>query len=149
MEALLAAIRSSCASATWSRGVELARSDGVTLVEETAKEIELRVATKGGLVAPLVTLFLAEDEWSCECNWHEDACAHAAAAAIALQQSRREGKPLARAAAAASPGRVAYRFEAHGEALALARVIVGATGEQRLDGTLAAVALGKLKGPKF
>ncbi len=149
MEALLAAIRNSCAAATWSRGVELARSDAVTLVEETPKEVELRVATKGGLVAPLVTLFLAEDEWSCECNWHEDACAHAAAAAIALQQSKRDGRPLHRAAAAASPGRVAYRFTAQGEALALARVIVDAAGEHRLDGTLAQVALGKLKGPKF
>ncbi|HWB74213.1 MAG TPA: DEAD/DEAH box helicase [Nannocystaceae bacterium] len=149
MEALLAAIRKACAPATWSRGVELARSDAVTLVEESAKEIELRVATKGGLVAPLVTLFITEDEWSCECNWHEDACAHAAAAAIALQQSKKDGKPLSRAAAPASPGRVAYRFTTSGESLALTRVIVDAAGEHRLDGTLAAVALGKLKGPKF
>ncbi|MBC8071562.1 MAG: helicase, partial [Deltaproteobacteria bacterium] len=149
MDALLAAIRNSCAPATWSRGVELARSDAVTVLEQTAKEVELRVATKGGLIAPLVTLFLAEDEWSCECNWHEDACAHVAAAAIAMQQAARDGKPLVHAATPAAAGRVVYRFTIAGESLALARVIVHAGGEHRLDGTMAALALGKVKGPKF
>jgi superfamily II DNA or RNA helicase len=148
MEALLAAIRNSCAAATWSRGVELARSDAVSVLEQSDKEVELRVATKGGLIAPLVTLFLDQDEWSCECNWHEDACAHAAAAAIAWQQAQRDGKPLTRVAAPAR-GRVVYRFAIAGETLALVRMVLLDGVEHRIDGTLAAVALGKVKGPKF
>ncbi len=153
MDTLLAAIRKACSAATWSRGVELARTDAVVLQERSDKELEFRVATKGGMVAPLVTLFLDDDEWSCECNWSEDACAHVAAAAIAWQQSLKGseagGKPVATVAAASAPGRVGYRFEARAESLALRRVIVHDGREHPLDGTLAAVAQGKRPGPRF
>ncbi len=149
MESLLAAIRSACSAGTWSRGVELARSNAVVVLAQTPREVELRVATKGGMIAPVVTLFLDEDEWSCECSSPEDACSHVAAAAIAWQQAEREGKPLARADAPTAAGRIVYRFEAKGEQLALRRLIVHAGGEFQLDGTMAAVAQGKLRGPKF
>ncbi len=151
MEALLAAIRKACSANTWSRGVELARANAVVIQSETTKDVELQVATKGGLVAPLVTLFLDEDEWSCECNSTEDACAHVAAAAIALQQARKDGKPLPKAGGGAdsSAGRIAYRFQLKDGGIALLRTIVHAGGEHVIDGSIAAVALGKVKGPKF
>ena len=53
MESLLAAIRKACSASTWSRGVELARSDAVMLQERGKSELEFRVATKGGMVAPI------------------------------------------------------------------------------------------------
>ena len=149
MESLLAAIRKACVPNTWSRGVELARSGAVVLVAREPREVELRVTTKGGMIAPVVTLFLDEDEWSCECSSPEDACAHAAAAAIAWQQAERDGKPLVQADAPTASGRIVYRFEARGEQLALRRLIVHGAGEFQLDGTMAAVAQGKLRGPKF
>ncbi|HET6584785.1 MAG TPA: hypothetical protein VFG69_15110, partial [Nannocystaceae bacterium] len=151
MEELLAAIRKACSATTWSRGVELARAGAVVIQAETAKDVELQVATKGGLVAPLVTLFLDESDWSCECNSAEDACAHAAAAAIAYSQSRKDGKPLptAGAQAGASAGRIGYRFQTREGGLALLRTIVHAGGEHVIDGSIAAIALGKVKGPKF
>ncbi|MBK6922086.1 MAG: DEAD/DEAH box helicase [Deltaproteobacteria bacterium] len=149
MESLLAAIRKACSASTWSRGVELARSDAVMLQERGKSELEFRVATKGGMVAPIVTLFPDDDEWSCECNFPEDACPHVAAAAIAWQQDQAGGKPLTQADAPKAPGRIAYRFETRGESLALRRVIVHEGGEWAFDGTLAMVAQGKLRGPKF
>jgi superfamily II DNA or RNA helicase len=149
MESLLAAIRKACAPGTWSRGVELARSGAVTLVSRTAREVELRIVTKGGMIAPVVTLFLDDDEWSCECSSPEDVCSHAAAGAIAFSQAEREGKPLAAVDAPTAGGRIVYRFETKGEQLALRRLIVHAGGEFQLDGTMAAVAQGKLRGPKF
>jgi len=151
VEELLAAIRKACSATTWSRGVELARANAVIVQSETAKDVELQVATKGGMVAPLVTLFLDENDWSCECNSAEDACAHVAASAIALQQSRKDGKPLPTAGVqpGASAGRIAYRFQTREGGLALLRTIVHAKGEHVIDGSLAAVALGKVKGPKF
>ncbi len=149
METLLAALRGACKAATWSRGVELARSGAVVFVGRQRDDVELRVTTKGGMIAPIVTLFLDDDEWSCECSSPEDACSHAAAAAIAWQQAERDGKPLAQADAPEAGGRIIYRFEARGEQLALRRLIVHTGGEFQLDGTMAAIAQGKLRGPKF
>jgi superfamily II DNA or RNA helicase len=148
-DGLVAAIRGACSSTTWSRGVELARSGAVTLVSRSARELELRVSTRAGMIAPLVTLFVDDDEWSCECNSTEDACAHAAAAAIAFSQAERDGTPLVAADAPAAGGRIVYRFEKTGDQLGLRRLIVHQGGEFQLDGTMAAVAQGKLRGPKF
>jgi superfamily II DNA or RNA helicase len=151
MDELLAAIRKACSATTWSRGVELARANAVVIQAETAKDVELQVATKGGLVAPLVTLFLDDNDWSCECNSSEDACAHVAAAAIALQQARKDGKPLPSAGGKPgdTTGRIAYRFQLKEGGIALLRTIVHAGGEHIIDGSIAAVAMGKVKGPKF
>jgi len=149
MDSLLAAIRKACAPGTWSRGVELARSGAVVQVSRTAREVELRVVTKGGMIAPVITLFLDDDEWSCECSSPEDVCSHAAAAAIAFSQAEQTGKPLTCAEAPTAGGRIVYRFEAKGELLALRRLIIHSGGEFQLDGTMSAVAQGKLRGPKF
>ena len=146
---LLKAIRESCSPGTWSRGVQLARADAVVGEEDDGDEIALRVSTRGGLVSPQVVLFPDDLDWTCECNSREDACAHAAAAAIALKQARDDGKAMPGMDTAQAPGHLAYRLQNHEGKLALFRVIVQGEKQQQLDGSLASVALGKVKGPKF
>jgi superfamily II DNA or RNA helicase len=149
LKPLLDKIRESCSAGTWSRGVELARSGAVVGEEDDGNEIAMRVSTKGGLVSPQVVLFPEDLDWTCECHSPEDACAHVAAAAIALKQARDDGKPMPGMDAKQAPGHLAYRLENHDGKLALFRVIVQGDKQQRLDGSLASVALGKIKGPKF
>lgn len=146
---LLKEIRQSCSAATWSRGVELARAQAVVGEEDDGDEIALRVSTKGGLVSPQVVLFPNEPEWSCECNSREDACAHAAAAAIALKQAWDEGKRMPGEGKIKPAGRIAYRLTVRDKKIALARVIVHDGKETVLNGSIAQVALGKVKGPKL
>lgn len=150
---LLKAIRESCSPGTWSRGVQLARSGQVVGEEDDGDEIALRVATKGGLVSPQVVLFPDDEDWTCECNSREDACAHVAACAIALKQAWAEGKrmPGEGEAKAQGParGHLEYVLQDHEGKLALFRLIVAGDKKHQLNGSLAQVALGKVKGPKF
>ncbi len=149
---LLAAIRDSCSPGTWSRGVQLARGNSVVGEEDDGDEIALRVATKGGLVSPLVVLFPDDEDWTCECNSREDACAHVAACAIALKQAWSEGKRMpgeGERAKGPTRGHLAYRLQNHDGKLALFRVIVSGDAQHQLNGSIAQVALGKVEGPKF
>lgn len=150
---LLKAIRESCSPGTWSRGVQLARSGQVVGEEDDGDEIALRVATKGGLVSPQVVLFPDDDDWTCECNSREDACAHVAACAIALKQAWAEGKrmPGEGEAKAKGParGHLEYVLQNHDGKLALFRLIVAGEEKHQLNGSIAQVAMGKIKGPKF
>lgn len=150
---LLTAIRESCSPGTWSRGVQLARSGQVVGEEDDGDEIALRVATKGGLVSPQVVLFPDDDDWTCECNSREDACAHVAACAIALKQAWAEGKrmPGEGEAKAQGParGHLEYVLQNHDGKLALFRLIVAGEEKHQLNGSIAQVAMGKVKGPKF
>ncbi len=150
---LLTAIRESCSPGTWSRGVQLARSGQVVGEEDDGDEIALRVATKGGLVSPQVVLFPNDEDWTCECNSREDACAHVAACAIALKQAWAEGKrmPGEGEAKAKGParGHLEYVLQNHDGKLALFRLIVAGEDKHQLNGSIAQVAMGKIKGPKF
>ena len=151
---LLKAIRESCSPGTWSRGVQLARAGQVVGEEDDGDEIALRVATKGGLVSPQVVLFPDDEDWTCECNSREDACAHVAACAIALKQAWAEGKRMpgeGDAAKAKGParGHLEYVLQNHDGKLALFRVIVAGEEKHQLNGSIAQVAMGKVKGPKF
>lgn len=154
LQSLMQAIREACSPRTWSRGVELARAGAVVGEEDEGDEIALRVSTKGGLVSPQVVLFPEDDDWTCECNAKEDACAHVAAAVIALQQARKAGKSMpgdggGGGAGTKTPGHIGYRLDGRSGKLQLFRVIVTDEGENRLDGSLASIALGKAKGPRF
>lgn len=151
---LLKAVRESCSPATWSRGVQLARANQVVGEEDDGDEIALRVATKGGLVSPLVVLFPDDEDWTCECNSREDACAHVAACAIALKQAWAEGKRMPGASEGGEKpgptrGHLEYVLQDHDGKLALFRVIVAGEQKQQLNGSIAQVAMGKVKGPKF
>src|SRR5688572_13254213 len=83
---LMEAVRGAALPAIWTQGVKLARGEAVSRVSESATEVTLRVRAAGYAVAPTVTLYLEEPEWSCDCDGKADPCAHVAAAVIALGQ---------------------------------------------------------------
>ena len=149
MKELLQAIRESCSPGTWSRGVQLARAGAVMGEADEGDEIVLRVAIKGGMNSVQVVLFPEELDWTCDCNFPEDACPHAAAGAIALKQARDEGNDLPGQGRDDAPGQLAYRLDGRSGKLQLHRVVVKDAEEQRLDGSLSTVASGKTKAPKF
>ena len=147
IETLFDAVREACSRSVWSSGVELARAGAVSGEGEAGDEVTLRVAQRGGLVAPAVTLYVRDGEWACDCASAEDPCVHVAAAVIALRRAREGGAALP--AARGAPGRIGYRLSREGGALAIERVVVQGERESRLPGTLAAVASGRIEGPAF
>ena len=147
LRGLLTAIRESCSPATWSRAVELARSHAVVGESDGEDEIRLRVTTDQGLVAPTVTFWPGDVDWWCDCESGSDqTCIHAAAAIIALRQARKAGKKLPEASQ--PTGKVGYRFLRAGASLAFKRTVVIGSREEKLTGTLSALALGRVDGPK-
>ena len=93
-------------------------------------QLDLRVASDGGLKSALVTLYPDDEEWSCDCDSTAEACLHAAAAAIAWNRSRTEGKSLFTTSALAHVG---YRFTAdRSGALVFERALVLSDNETPL-----------------
>jgi superfamily II DNA or RNA helicase len=134
MQELLEAVRKASLSAVWSQGVKLARDNAVTRASTALGEITLRVRAAGQAIAPTVTLYLGDPEWSCDCDARVDPCAHVIAAAIAVASA---GDTLAEAAENKAP-RLVYRLGAQGKLLTIARFVVHGDGrEERLGGTLA------------
>jgi superfamily II DNA or RNA helicase len=123
----------------WSRGVELARAGAVVGESDDGDEIALRVATRAGTVAPQVVLFPNDEDWTCDCSAPGDACAHVAAAVIALRQARRDGQSLPGSGpgAVGGPGHVGYRFDGRSGSLNLRRVVVQSDVEHALEGSIA------------
>ena len=56
MKSIFEAVQTACERPIWSKGVQLARSKAVSVEERSDHDIALRVVTRGGLHAPLVTL---------------------------------------------------------------------------------------------
>jgi superfamily II DNA or RNA helicase len=137
---MLEAVRKAALPALFSQGVKLAREGAVVVVARSSSEITARVRGEGSSVAPTVTLYLEDEEWTCDCPSKVDPCAHVAAVAIAVAQgtAREEApapsgdEPAARAETA-----VGYRLRTQGVTLLLDRVTVGPRGEARLEGSLA------------
>jgi hypothetical protein len=121
VQKLLETIREECSAQTWSRAVQLARTGGLTGKHGRDGSVEVRIATKGGMMSPLVTLLPAEGEWSCDCPSQEPVCQHVAAAVITLAQAEKEGKDVLGIKAAA--GVVTYVLTTQGERVAFARAI--------------------------
>jgi superfamily II DNA or RNA helicase len=147
VDSLFEALRRASPREVWSRGVELARSDAVQGVDTHGDEILLRVSTRGGLLCPSVVLMPGDDAWECDCGSREDVCEHAVAAVIALRRARREGVALP--AGDPRSGHIGYRLTRRGGELHFERVVVSETGEEPLVTTLAALASGRVKGPRF
>lgn len=145
MQALFEEIRDNCSSHTWSRGVELSRAGAVIGEQTDDKEVMLKVATRQGMAYATVTLWPEDDDWSCDCTSREAACAHVAAAVIALRRAQQEGKALP--APKAAPGKVGYRFKRAERALVFERVVVQGKNTQLLEHSLAALSSGQVKGP--
>src|SRR5262249_54890192 len=92
--------------------------------------LTFRVQTPGR-VAPTVTLYPDDLEWTCDCAGKVDPCAHVAAAAIAVAQgSAREGTPATRT----SPpeGDIRYRLTRRIAALSLERLVANRDGSEAL-----------------
>ncbi|MDB4944658.1 MAG: hypothetical protein JWP97_4192 [Labilithrix sp.] len=149
-QSFLDAVRKACLPAVWSQGVKLAREKGVSRAGAgTDIEATLRVRSPGHLIAPTVTLYLEDDEWSCDCDGKTDPCAHVAAATIALNAGEVPAVGTAAGATEDDPGgaRLQYRFARKERRLALDRVVIHADGrEVRLGGTLGG-SLAKGKAP--
>lgn len=115
-------MREECTPAIWSRGVQLARAGGLTGKRGADGAIEARIATKSGLMSPLVSLFPEHAEWSCECPSTQPVCEHAVAAAITLAQAEKDGTDVL---GMKGPGAtVAYDLSEHEGKLAMQRQIV-------------------------
>jgi superfamily II DNA or RNA helicase len=142
---MLDAVRKACLPAIWSQGVKLAREGAVTATGSSlssGEELSFRVRAPGLAVAPTVTLYMAEGEWSCDCGGKLDPCAHVAAAAIASAQET-VGPPVAGASAdaalravSAAAARLVYRLGTRDGRLTLARAIVRADAEEPVRGSI-------------
>ncbi len=150
MERFLAAVRKATLPAIWSQGVKLAREKAVSRVPGGSEaEVTLRVRAPGHAVAPTVSLYVEDDEWSCDCGGKVDPCPHVAAAAIAVAQGDVATSDAAAAAAdEAKPARIVYRFGRKDRKLTLARAIVLGDGkETRIGGSMTSdLARGRLPG---
>jgi superfamily II DNA or RNA helicase len=145
MQSLFEAIREACSPKTWSRGVELSRAGAVIGEDANAEEVVLQVATQVGMAYATVTLWPKDEDWGCDCKSPEAACAHVAAAVIALRRTRQEGQALP--APKAAPGHMGYRFRRAERSLVLERLVVRGSASRVLEGPLAARATGRAAGP--
>jgi superfamily II DNA or RNA helicase len=141
------AIRAECSTRTWSRGVELVRADAVIGQRDDNGQVVLQVSTRGGMIAPTVTLYPADEDWECECSTSEPVCEHVAAAVIALRKSRKEGAPLPQPKR--TSGTLRYVFSRFEGGLAFQRCVVVDGREEPLRSTLDAIASGRIDGPSF
>ena len=139
------AVRKACSPQLWSRGIELVRANAVIGERAGPEEVSVRVATKGGMIARSVRLFVGDAEWECTCG--AAVCEHAAAAVIAVRRAHDEGRPLP--TQVASVGAIAYRFIRTGGGLALERGILVGETFHAFEATLAALSSGRVPAPAF
>ncbi len=90
---LFQSVREQTSPRIWSKGVELARSQSVSLVRELGELTELRVKTDKAATV-VVKLYASDLDWQCSCGGDDDPCGHVAGAVIALRQAGVEGTPL-------------------------------------------------------
>ena len=147
MQSIFEAIQEACSRQIWSRGVQLARADAVSVEEQGDLEITLCVATRGGLIAPQVTLRPEDEEWECSCPSVEDPCEHVAACVIALRQSKKTGKSLP--TQGEGRGQIVYELEERAGDLRMTRAIEYDGKRTPLRGSLTAAAAGHKIGPEF
>jgi superfamily II DNA or RNA helicase len=139
------AVRKACSPQLWSRGIELVRADAVVGERAEADEVAVRVATKGGMIARNVRLFLDDAQWECTCG--APVCEHAAAAVIALKRAHDEGRELP--SRPQGSGTIAYRFLRGPGGLALERGVSTGDAFHPFEATLAALSSGRVPAPSF
>jgi superfamily II DNA or RNA helicase len=144
MQALFDTMRRASLPAVWSQGVKLARAEAVSSAARSPSALTLRVRARGHAVAPTVTLYPEDGEWSCDCGGVADPCMHAVAAVIAAREGTAR-EDVAGAAPAAPAARLVYRVGTRGNTLTLERVIVHANGrEEAVTGLASLVATSSL-----
>jgi len=147
MQSIFEAVQEACERPTWSRGVQLARADAVSVEEQGEHEVALRVITRKGLAAPLVTLRPSDEDWECSCSSPDDPCEHVAASVIALRQAKKTGGALP--AQGHGRGQIVYELVERGEALEMTRAVEIQGERTPLRGTLTDIAAGRIRGPEF
>jgi superfamily II DNA or RNA helicase len=142
VQPLLEAVRKACLPGLWSEGVRLSREGKVVAAPETGC---YRVRAPGRAVAPTVTLYPEDGEWSCDCGGKVDPCAHVAAAAIFASQGGAAAGPEAQVRAPSAP-KLVHRLGRRDRVLTLRRFIAYPDGrEVRLAASLATeLARGRL-----
>lgn len=135
-------LRKACAPGIWSQGVRAARIPNSVVIESSNEEqLVARVRPVGTSVAPTVTLYLVEEEWTCDCAGPVDPCAHIATVAVAVHQgltNSRHETPSSPATAQAvitqssaqpkSEKRLAYCLWTDPQGLTLSRELLAADG---------------------
>ncbi|MEQ1503618.1 MAG: DEAD/DEAH box helicase [Myxococcota bacterium] len=127
MDELLRAVRAAAGDRVWGAAVKLARDGGVEGVSDDGDEVHLQVKAPGKQVWHEVYLWPNEPDWGCDCGLPGDACVHATAAAIALDQSRKRGDGLP-APSVTHKVRVRYELTSKGDVLSVKRVALYADG---------------------
>ena len=136
-------LRKSAATGIWSQGVRAARVPSAVVVEgRTADEVVARVRPVGDAGAPTVTLYLTDEEWTCDCGSPVDPCVHVVTVAVAVHQGVAETvaalPPSPReATATAAPRteqategrrRLGYLLQSDPQGLTLSRTLVAPDG---------------------
>src|SRR5262245_53456978 len=133
LDNLLTAIRKCCLPGLWSQGVKLAREGAVFDHQPRGDSLVARVKAPGVPVAPTVTLYPADEEWTCDCGGKVDPCAHVAAAAIAISQGTLAAEKPETAPSAALPkasARLSYRLSQKDGTLRLERWVMHPDGRE-------------------
>ena len=145
MTSTFEAVRKACSPQLWSRGIELVRAEAVVGERAEGDEVAVRVATKGGMIARNVRLFLDDAQWECTCG--APVCEHAAAAVIAVKRAHDEGRTLP--LPTHTSGTIAYRFLKGPGGLAVERGVRVGDAFHTFEATLAALSSGKVPAPPF
>src|SRR5205823_3967796 len=127
MRRVLDAVKKAARPALWSQGVKLARESSVSSFSGSGGEVTMRVRAPGHPIAPTVTLYVDDEEWSCDCRSKVDPCEHVVAAAIACAEREKRGEDLEEEGAAPEEpkaARLVYRLGTKRRLLTLTRVIV-------------------------
>ena len=131
-------IRESCAPALWSQAVQLTRSANFQIESATsADEIAVRLIPDTLPSGFRVTLWPADQTWTCSCTSEDDPCVHVAATAIAINKgqakprSAEDGPALPDSLASAE---IAYAFGQIDGKLSLERFVLerNAAGVKRI-----------------
>lgn len=138
-------IREESSAAIWSKGVNLAREGAVVGEDETAEEIRFKVSIRGRTIGFRVSLFIEDEDWSCDCEGKNDPCEHVAAAIIALKRAKESGKALPKPRV--SSKQVGYRLKrSNDNYLELHRVLTGSEKEEVLKQSLVALSSSDVSG---
>ena len=136
---LFEAVRKASLPGPWAQGQKLAQGGAVSGDKTGAESITVRVRTASQGIAPTVTLYPGDLEWSCDCDAAADPCAHVAAAVIALHTAAAKG--VAIASGQATYGRLRYRLSSKQAYLVVERHVVRDDKEEPLVGPLASAGL--------
>ena len=120
LQELLSAVREAAGPRAWGAGVKLARDGAVSGVSDDGEEVCLHVKARGRAVPHEVFLWPDEEDWGCDCELPGDACIHAVAAVISLQQTRNQGEALPKPKGTFQVG-LRYAFRSEKAALSVSR----------------------------